>query len=162
MSTTGAEALYSDMGHVGKANIYASWPFVKAALILNYLGQGAWLLANNSNPQMLAMDIVNPFYMMLPEPLRPFAIVLSAVAAIIASQALITGSFSLVSEATRLNLMPHLRIHYPSDTKGQLYIPSPASSNTSWAPASSPCSSVPLSCASSPRASPCSLTAVTS
>ena len=72
---------------------------------------------------MLAMDIVNPFYMMLPEPLRPFAIVLSAVAAIIASQALITGSFSLVSEATRLNLMPHLRIHYPSDTKGQLYIP---------------------------------------
>ena len=96
---------------------------MKAALILNYLGQGAWLLANNSNPQMLAMDIVNPFYMMLPEPLRPFAIVLSAVAAIIASQALITGSFSLVSEATRLNLMPHLRIHYPSDTKGQLYIP---------------------------------------
>lgn len=84
LSTTGAEALYSDMGHVGKANIYASWPFVKAALILNYLGQGAWLLANNSNPQMLAMDIVNPFYMMLPEPLRPFAIVLSAVAAIIA------------------------------------------------------------------------------
>ncbi len=123
LSTTGAEALYSDMGHVGKANIYASWPFVKAALILNYLGQGAWLLANNSNPQMLTMDIVNPFYMMLPEPLRPFAIVLSAVAAIIASQALITGSFSLVSEATRLNLMPHLRIHYPSDTKGQLYIP---------------------------------------
>lgn len=60
LSTTGAEALYSDMGHVGKANIYASWPFVKAALILNYLGQGAWLLANNSNPQMLAMDIVNP------------------------------------------------------------------------------------------------------
>lgn len=72
---------------------------------------------------MLAMDIVNPFYMMLPEPLHPFAIVLSAVAAIIASQALITGSFSLVSEATRLDLMPHLRIHYPSDTKGQLYIP---------------------------------------
>ena len=71
LSTTGAEALYSDMGHVGKANIYTSWPFVKAALILNYLGQGAWLLANNSNPQMLAMDIVNPFYMMLPEPCAP-------------------------------------------------------------------------------------------
>ena len=66
LAVTGAEALYSDMGHVGKANIYASWPFVKAALILNYLGQGAWLLANNSNPQMLAMDIVNPCYMMLP------------------------------------------------------------------------------------------------
>lgn len=123
LSTTGAEALYSDMGHVGKANIYASWPFVKAALILNYLGQGAWLLANNSNLQMLAMDIVNPFYMMLPEPLRPFAIVLSAVAAIIASQALITGAFSLVSEASRLDLMPHMQVFYPAETKGQLYIP---------------------------------------
>lgn len=123
LSTTGAEALYSDMGHVGKANIYASWPFVKAALILNYLGQGAWLLANNSNPQLLAMDIVNPFYMMLPEPLRPFAIVLSAVAAIIASQALITGAFSLVSEASRLDLMPHMQVFYPAETKGQLYIP---------------------------------------
>lgn len=123
LSTTGAEALYSDMGHVGKANIYASWPFVKAALILNYLGQGAWLLANNSNPQMLAMNIVNPFYMMLPEPLRPFAIVLSAVAAIIASQALITGAFSLVSEASRLDLMPHMQVFYPAETKGQLYIP---------------------------------------
>ena len=123
LSTTGAEALYSDMGHVGMANIYASWPFVKAALILNYLGQGAWLLANNSNPQMLAMDIVNPFYMMLPEPLRPFAIVLSAVAAIIASQALITGAFSLVSEASRLDLMPHMQVFYPAETKGQLYIP---------------------------------------
>ena len=118
LSTTGAEALYSDMGHVGKANIYASWPFVKAALILNYLGQGAWLLANNSNPQMLAMDIVNPFYMMLPEPLRPFAIVLSAVAAIIASQALITGAFSLVSEASRLDLMPHMQVFYPAETQG--------------------------------------------
>ncbi len=123
LATTGAEALYSDMGHVGKANIYASWPLVKLTLILNYLGQGAWLLANANNPSMLALDTLNPFYMMLPEAMRPFAIVLSAVAAIIASQALITGSFSLVSEATRLNLMPHMRVHYPSDTKGQLYIP---------------------------------------
>ena len=123
LATTGAEALYSDMGHVGKRNIYATWPLVKLCLILNYLGQGAWLLANNANPKMLAMDVVNPFFMMLPEFMRPFAIVLSAVAAIIASQALITGSFSLVSEATRLNLMPHMRVHYPSDTKGQLYIP---------------------------------------
>ena len=123
LATTGAEALYSDMGHVGKANIYASWPFVKLCLILNYLGQGAWLLANRSNPTALALDVVNPFFMMLPEAMRPAAIVLSAVAAIIASQALITGSFSLVSEATRLNLMPHMRVHYPSDTKGQLYIP---------------------------------------
>ena len=123
LATTGAEALYSDMGHVGKANIYASWPFVKACLILNYLGQGAWLLANSGDPTLQAMEGLNPFYQMLPEPMRPFAIGLSAVAAIIASQALITGSFTLVSEATRLDLMPHLQIHYPSDTKGQLYIP---------------------------------------
>ncbi len=123
LATTGAEALYSDMGHVGKVNIYASWPLVKLTLILNYLGQGSWLLAHQSDPAMLALDTLNPFYLMLPEFLRPFAIVLSAVAAIIASQALITGSFSLVSEATRLDLMPHMRVHYPSDTKGQLYIP---------------------------------------
>nr|WP_307739065.1 KUP/HAK/KT family potassium transporter [uncultured Parolsenella sp.] len=123
LATTGAEALYSDMGHVGKANIYASWPFVKACLILNYLGQGAWLVANAGDPTLQTMDSLNPFYQMLPEAIRPFAIVLSAVAAIIASQALITGSFTLVSEATRLDLMPHLQVHYPSDTKGQLYIP---------------------------------------
>ena len=123
LATTGAEALYSDMGHVGKANIYASWPLVKACLILNYMGQGAWLIANAGDPTLQAMESLNPFYQMLPEPMRPFAIVLSAVAAIIASQALITGSFTLVSEATRLDLLPHLQIHYPSDTKGQLYIP---------------------------------------
>ena len=123
LCTTGAEALYSDMGHVGKANIYASWPLVKACLIMNYLGQGAWLLANAGNPELAAMPTLNPFYQMLPEALRPFAIVLSTVAAIIASQALITGSFTLVSEATRLNLMPHMKITYPSETKGQLYIP---------------------------------------
>ena len=123
LATTGAEALYSDMGHVGKANIYASWPLVKACLILNYMGQGAWLIANAGDPALQAMEGLNPFYQMLPEPMRPFAIVLSAVAAIIASQALITGSFTLVSEATRLDLLPHLQIHYPSDTKGQLYIP---------------------------------------
>ena len=123
LATTGAEALYSDMGHVGKANIYASWPLVKACLILNYMGQGAWLLSNSGIAELQAMESLNPFYQMLPEPMRPFAIVLSAVAAIIASQALITGSFTLVSEATRLDLLPHLQIHYPSDTKGQLYIP---------------------------------------
>ena len=123
LATTGAEALYSDMGHVGKINIYATWPLVKITLILNYLGQSAWLLANTNNPEALATETLNPFYMMLPEFIRPFAIVFSAVAAIIASQALITGSFSLVSEATRLNLMPHMRVNYPSDTKGQLYIP---------------------------------------
>jgi KUP system potassium uptake protein len=123
LCTTGAEALYSDMGHVGKSNIYVSWPMVKACLILNYLGQGAWCLANSSNAEMLALDSPNPFFEMLPEAMRPFAIVLSALAAIIASQALITGSYTLVSEATRLDLMPHLRVSYPSETKGQLYIP---------------------------------------
>lgn len=124
LSTTGAEALYSDMGHVGKINIYASWPFVKLCLILNYLGQGAWALANANNAELVAMsDTLNPFYQMLIPELRPFAIAFSVVAAIIASQALITGSYTLVSEATRLDLMPHLQVHYPSDTKGQLYIP---------------------------------------
>ena len=123
LATTGAEALYSDMGHVGRVNIYASWPFVKACLILNYLGQGAWLLANARNPTLQQMDDLNPFFQMLPEEVRPFAVILSTCAAIIASQALITGSFTLVSEAARLDLMPHLQIHYPSETKGQLYIP---------------------------------------
>ena len=123
LATTGAEALYSDMGHVGKANIYASWPYVKACLILNYLGQGAWLLANAGDAGLAAIPDLNPFFQMLPEGLRPFAVILSTVAAIIASQALITGSFTLVSEATRLDLLPHLQVHYPSDTKGQLYLP---------------------------------------
>ena len=123
LCTTGAEALYSDMGHVGKSNIYVSWPMVKACLILNYLGQGAWCLANRNNAEMIALGTPNPFYEMLPEGMRPFAIVLSALAAIIASQALITGSYTLVSEATSLDLMPHMRVSYPSETKGQLYIP---------------------------------------
>ena len=123
LATTGAEALYSDMGHVGRGNIYATWPFVKCCLLLSYMGQGAWLINNAANPELMGIADLNPFYQMLTPGLRPFAVGLSTVAAIIASQALITGSFSLVSEATRLNLMPHLRIHYPSDTKGQLYIP---------------------------------------
>ena len=123
LATTGAEALYSDMGHVGRGNIYATWPFVKCCLLLSYMGQGAWLINNAANPELMGIADLNPFYQMLTPSLRPFAVGLSTIAAIIASQALITGSFSLVSEATRLNLMPHLRIHYPSDTKGQLYIP---------------------------------------
>lgn len=123
LATTGAEALYSDMGHVGKPNIYASWPYVKTCLILNYLGQGAWIIQNTSNESLIAANDPNPFYLMLPENIRPFVIVLGAAAAIIASQALITGSFTLVSDAIRLDLMPHLKIAYPSDTKGQMYIP---------------------------------------
>ncbi len=123
LCTTGAEALYSDMGHVGKNNVYVTWPLVKVCLILNYLGQGAWILKNVDNTSLATLEGMNPFYQMLPETIRPFAILLSAVAAIIASQALITGSFTLVSEAARLDLMPHMQISYPSETKGQLYIP---------------------------------------
>ena len=119
---TGAEALYSDMGHVGRENIYFSWPFVKICLILNYLGQGAWIIQNQANTALYAVEDLNPFFLMLPTFLRPFAVVLGALAAIIASQALITGSYTLVSEAILLDLLPHLEIRYPSDTKGQLYI----------------------------------------
>ncbi|MBP5743673.1 MAG: KUP/HAK/KT family potassium transporter [Oscillospiraceae bacterium] len=122
LATTGAEALYSDMGHVGKENIYFSWPFVKICLILNYLGQGAWIIQSRGNSALYAIEDLNPFFMMLPEMLRPVAVILSALAAVIASQALITGSYTLVSEAILLDLLPHLEIRYPSDTKGQLYI----------------------------------------
>ena len=123
LATTGAEALYSDMGHVGAKNIYASWPYIKLCLILNYFGQGSWIISNCGNNTLTAIDDLNPFYMMLPEALRPFAIIIGAAAAIIASQALITGSFTIVTDAIRLDLMPHLKIQYPSDTKGQMYIP---------------------------------------
>lgn len=122
LATTGAEALYSDMGHVGRGNIYASWPFVKACLILNYLGQGAWILTHTASGTLAAIPDMNPFFQMLPEALRAPAVALGALAAIIASQALITGSYTLVSEAIRLDLMPHLEVRYPSDTKGQIYI----------------------------------------
>ena len=122
LSTTGAEALYSDMGHVGKENIYFSWPFVKLCLILNYLGQGVWILTNQSNSALQVIHDMNPFFMMLPEMMRPFAVLLGAAAAVIASQALITGSYTIVSEAIMLDLLPHLEIQYPADIKGQLYI----------------------------------------
>jgi len=122
LATTGAEALYSDMGHVGRENVYFSWPLVKACLILNYLGQGAWILRNRLDPDLFGLFDLNPFFLMLPAVLRPFAVVLGAAAAVIASQALITGSYTLVSEAIYQDLLPHLEIHYPSETKGQLYI----------------------------------------
>ena len=124
LATTGAEALYSDMGHVGRENIYRSWPFVKGCLILNYLGQGAWIINNMGNEALLRVTDLNPFFEMLPGMLRPVAVILSAMAAVIASQALITGSYTLVSEAILLDLLPHLEIRYPADTKGQLYIKS--------------------------------------
>lgn len=123
LCTTGAEALYTDMGHVGRENIMISWPFVKICLILNYMGQCVWIIRNSTNAEMTAIEEINPFYMMLPAGMRPVAIILSALAAIIASQALISGSYTLVHEAASLDLMPHLNVRYPSDTKGQIYVP---------------------------------------
>ena len=123
LCTTGAEALYTDMGHVGRSSIYISWPFVKACLILNYMGQCVWIIQNQGDPALQAISDLNPFYVMLPAALRPVAILLSALAAIIASQALISGSYTLVHEASNLDLMPHLDVRYPSDTKGQIYVP---------------------------------------
>jgi KUP system potassium uptake protein len=126
LCTTGAEALYSDLGHCGKWNIRYSWIFVKSCLILNYLGQGAWLLKQHYGqpitPGMIESGF-NPFYGVMPEWFLYFGIAIATVAAIIASQALISGSFTLISEAMRLNLWPKLRIVYPSEARGQLYIP---------------------------------------
>ena len=122
LAATGAEALYSDMGHVGRESIYISWPLVKICLILNYLGQGAWLLSSRGDAALASLESLNPFFLMLPGALRPVAVILSALAAVIASQALITGSYTLVSEAIRLDLMPHLKVQYPAETKGQIYI----------------------------------------
>ena len=126
LCTTGAEALYSDLGHCGKWNIRYSWIFVKTCLILNYLGQGAWLLSH-FNGQMITTEMIsarfNPFYGVMPEWFLYFGIAIATVAAIIASQALISGSFTLISEAMRLNLWPKLKNHYPTEARGQLYIP---------------------------------------
>ncbi len=120
LCTTGAEALYSDLGHCGKGNIRISWVFVKSALLLNYLGQGAWLLAHQG--QQLAGR--NPFYELMPPWFLLVGIGIATIAAIIASQALITGSFTLVAEAIRLNMWPKVRLNYPTDVKGQLFVPS--------------------------------------
>ena len=123
LSTTGAEALYSDMGHVGRGNIYATWPFINIALVFNYFGQGAWILRNSDNKALQGVDGLNPFFQMMPTTVRYVAVLLSVTAGVIASQALITGAFTMVSEATGLNWMPHLQVRYPARTRGQLYIP---------------------------------------
>lgn len=120
LCTTGAEALYSDMGHCGKKNIRISWIFVKTTLILNYFGQGAWVM----NSLGKEATNINPFYAIMPQWFLIPGIVIATLAAIIASQALISGSFTLISEALRLNVWPKVRIKYPSDAKGQLYVPS--------------------------------------
>lgn len=122
LATTGAEALYSDVGHVGKGNIRGSWPYVFICLALNYLGQGVWIL-QNTNYKGSGAEI-NPFFTSMPANLRMFAVILATVAAIIASQALITGSFTLVSEASGLKFLPRMNINYPTTEQGQIYIPS--------------------------------------
>ena len=138
LCTTGAEALYSDMGHCGKNNIRSSWIVVKTCLILNYLGQGAYLLGQEGrlfanaqllkNPDFLeqfpkAELLRNPFFATMPDGFLIFGIIIATSAAIIASQALISGSFTLISEAMRLNLWPKFKIVYPTEERGQLFIP---------------------------------------
>jgi KUP system potassium uptake protein len=120
LCTTGAEALYSDLGHVGKGNIRAGWTFVKLSLLLNYFGQAAWLV--DLEGQQLGERI--PFYSIMPQWFLPFGIAIATLAAIIASQALISGTFTLVNEAMKLKLWPMTRVRYPAQTKGQIYIPS--------------------------------------
>jgi len=126
LCTTGAEALYSDLGHCGRGNIRVSWIYVKIALIINYLGQGAWLLSHHIG-KIFTKEIIdngfNPFYGIMPKDFKMIGIVIATVAAIIASQALISGSFTLISESMRLNLWPKMKINYPTEERGQLYIP---------------------------------------
>ncbi|OJG19706.1 K+ uptake transporter [Enterococcus canis] len=123
LATTGAEALYSDMGHVGKTNIRISWPYVKICLILNYFGQAAWLLQAQQNPTFANMEDLNPFFQMMPTGWMVIGVGFATIAAIIASQALISGSFTLVSEAIKLKLLPRLKIMFPGSSIGQMYIP---------------------------------------
>jgi KUP system potassium uptake protein len=120
LCTTGAEALYSDLGHVGLKNIRISWIYVKIALLLNYFGQGAWVI--NHTDQIY--DGTNPFFTIMPSWFLILGVFISTIAAIIASQALISGSYTLISEAISLNFWPKIKIKYPTNIKGQLYISS--------------------------------------
>lgn len=126
LCTTGAEALYSDMGHCGRKNIRISWIFVKSTLVLNYFGQAAYLIQHEGSTLMTLGDGKNgnPFYLIMADWFQPFGIVIATIAAVIASQALISGSFTLINEAMRLNFWPKVKIKYPTELKGQLYIPS--------------------------------------
>ena len=119
LCTTGAEALYSDLGHCGKNNIRISWSFISILLLMNYLGQSALCLSDG----FVLQDKQTVFYSMVPDGMLPFAIIIATTAAIIASQALITGVFTLMNEAIKLNLWTNLKVKYPSDHKGQIYIP---------------------------------------
>ncbi len=119
LCTTGAEALYSDLGHCGRKNIQISWLYVKICLVLCYFGQAAWLLNHQGKP----LGELNPFFGLVPTWFLFPCIAIATLATIIASQALISGSFTLVAEAIRLNLWPKLRVIFPSNVKGQIYIP---------------------------------------
>ncbi|MBB6109030.1 KUP/HAK/KT family potassium transporter [Mucilaginibacter lappiensis] len=121
LCTTGAEALYSDLGHCGRKNIQVSWIFVKTTLVLNYLGQGAWVLAQAPGKDFTG---VNPFFEIVPHQFLIPGVALATMATIIASQALISGSFTLISEAVSMNFWPRITIKYPSNIRGQIYIPS--------------------------------------
>ncbi len=119
LCTTGVEALYSDLGHCGRENIRMTWGFVKVCLLLNYFGQGAWLLNKGGT-----LNGAHPFYGVMPDWFLLWGIGLATVATIIASQAMISGAFTLINEAIRLNLWPKVKIHYPTILKGQIYVPS--------------------------------------
>ena len=127
LCTTGAEALYSDLGHCGKSNIRISWIFVKTCLLLNYIGQGSLLLANHPGLHVTTAARqalgLHAFYSMMPHWFVLAGVIIATTAAIIASQAMITGAFTLIGEAMRLNFWPKLKIRYPSEEKGQLFIP---------------------------------------
>jgi len=123
LCTTGAEALYSDLGHCGKTNIRVSWIFVKIMLVLNYCGQGAWLIAHEGH-SLSEFNGATPFYAIMPQWFTGTGIVVATAATIVASQALISGSFTLINEAMRLNFWPKVKVVYPTEARGQLYIPS--------------------------------------
>jgi KUP system potassium uptake protein len=127
LCTTGAEALYSDLGHCGRGNIRVSWMYVKTCLLLNYIGQGAYLLAHRTGltitPKLKEQLHINSFYDLMPDWFVIVGVIVATSAAIIASQAMIAGSFTLIGEALRLNLWPKMKVNYPSEAKGQLFIP---------------------------------------
>jgi KUP system potassium uptake protein len=127
LCTTGAEALYSDLGHCGRGNIRISWTFVKASLLINYFGQGASLISHHGGklitPELKAQTGLHAFYDLMPQWFIIPGVLIATVAAIIASQAMIAGAFTLISEAMRLNLWPRLKVVYPSEERGQLFIP---------------------------------------
>ncbi len=120
LATTGAEALYSDLGHCGRRNIRVTWAFVKVSLITNYLGQAAWIMTEGST----TLKGRNPFYELMPEWFLIAGVIIATAAAIIASQALISGSYTLISEAISLNFWPRVAVRQPTELKGQIYIPS--------------------------------------